>query len=145
MNDISKYLTATCLGLALTALAPLAADAASIKRAGLKVAGESTWVPGVQVRDDNGDIFNITTERYANGRSLEGEFQVFPDSAFNVHDYNSVARFVRSEFSVTFLESKGGVDRKTVYTRDDGPDNTPFTADDIVTSREVKPSHDNGW
>ncbi|MEM9522947.1 MAG: hypothetical protein AAF982_02970 [Pseudomonadota bacterium] len=142
MNDFPKRLMAIALAGLATATA---VDAGAIQRAGVKVAGESVWIPGIQVRTADGDIFSITTERYVKGRSLEGAAQVFPDSAFEVYDYKSAAQFVRREFDTAFLEDKPSSDKNgSTYEIDKGPDGMLGTADDIA-ERKTDASKDSGW
>lgn len=54
-----KKISTLALAATLAATATYAGD--KIQRVSLKVAGESTWVPSVQVRDDNDNLSRITT------------------------------------------------------------------------------------
>ena len=128
MKTFTKTLATAALVLSFL---PMAASADSIVRTGAKLAGEATYVTVIQLRGD-GTQMTITTERYAKGRTFEGDVTVYPTGSFNPHSYKSVAKFVRAELGAGVLDDEPTSDHYLTAGADGvmgTPDDTRVTND----------------
>lgn len=120
----------TCLiGIVGMILSTAAASAASLERVGVKVAGEPSFVAGVQIVDQANGIRIFTTEAMLGGRAAENpDVIVLPAGTFNPANAISSLRWARANIGGHIDTQVGG--SANAWVTHPGPDGTLGTADD---------------